>query len=304
MSRNQRSLHRFCSLTLFSTPFIFGLNLLFQTQIWAATESPEAPKQKQTLLAASGSQKVQLLELFTSESCSSCPPADQWISKMKLDAGLWKKFVPVVFHVDYWNYLGWKDSLSTHAMTQRQRDIAATWESPSVYTPGVVLDGSEWKSWGKGNLPSAKEISNFEIKVYNSNTVENEIAVEIVGPKESKKKKALEKTSVSYRVYVARLGAGIQSKILGGENKGKLLQHNFVVLDWSSQTLSTQDLTSNAILKFPFQFALVESNQSPPNQSPRKQTPALKATELALAVWLERDKEYRPLQATGAFIHR
>jgi hypothetical protein len=53
--------------------------------------------------------KVHLLELFTSEGCSSCPPAEEWLTKLKQNPGLWRDFVPVAFHVDYWDHLGWRD---------------------------------------------------------------------------------------------------------------------------------------------------------------------------------------------------
>jgi len=57
----------------------------------------------------SGDTQNSLIELFTSEGCSSCPPADAWISQLKESPDLWKKIVPVAFHVDYWNNLGWRD---------------------------------------------------------------------------------------------------------------------------------------------------------------------------------------------------
>src|SRR5258708_30257782 len=84
-----------------------------------------------------------LLELFTSEGCSSCPPADAWMSKLKTNPGLWKRVVPVVFHVDYWNGLGWPDRFAPAANTARQHRYAAAWRSNSVYTPGFVLNGHE-----------------------------------------------------------------------------------------------------------------------------------------------------------------
>jgi hypothetical protein len=78
--------------------------------------------------------QTSLLELYTSEGCSSCPPAESWLSRLKESPGLWKDFVPVAFHVDYWNYLGWRDPWSTKAFTDRQHAYARTWRSDSVYT--------------------------------------------------------------------------------------------------------------------------------------------------------------------------
>src|SRR5476651_2604058 len=93
---------------------------------------------------ASGPNRVSLVELYTSEGCSSCPPAERWIAARKNDAGLWRDFVPVAFHVDYWNRLGWPDRFSTREFTQRQYTQAAAWGTGSVYTPCFVRDGAEW----------------------------------------------------------------------------------------------------------------------------------------------------------------
>ena len=68
--------------------------------------------------------QVALVELYTSEGCSSCPPAESWLSGLKEKPGLWSEFVPVAFHVDYWNYLGWRDKWSSKEYSDRQRDYA------------------------------------------------------------------------------------------------------------------------------------------------------------------------------------
>src|SRR5438046_8505448 len=100
----------------------------------------------------SGPQKVHLLELFTSEGCSSCPPAEAWLSKLKSDPRLWKDFVPLAFHVDYWDHLGWRDPFASKEWTARQADYSARWKSESVYTPAFVLDGVAWRN---AAVPSA-----------------------------------------------------------------------------------------------------------------------------------------------------
>src|SRR5947208_1799033 len=91
----------------------------------------------------SGPQKVHLLELFTSEGCSSCPPAEAWLSKLKSEPRLWKDFVPLAFHVDYWDHLGWRDPFAAKEWTARQYQYSANWKSERVYTPGFVVDGRE-----------------------------------------------------------------------------------------------------------------------------------------------------------------
>ena len=91
----------------------------------------------------SGPTKVHLLELYTSEGCSSCPPAEAWLGKLKENKRLWRDFVPVAFHVDYWDRLGWRDRFASKEWTQRQQILSARWNSGTVYTPAFVLDGNE-----------------------------------------------------------------------------------------------------------------------------------------------------------------
>ncbi|MBV9391233.1 MAG: DUF1223 domain-containing protein, partial [Verrucomicrobia bacterium] len=102
----------------------------------------------------SGPDKVVLVELFTSEGCSSCPPAEAWLNHLTNDARLWRKVVPVSFHVDYWDSLGWKDPLAKKQFTIRQQQYAEAWRISSVYTPGFAINGEEWKGWFDGeSLP-------------------------------------------------------------------------------------------------------------------------------------------------------
>ena len=93
---------------------------------------------------------VSLFELYTSEGCDSCPPAEGWISRLQQDQRLWKQLVPVTFHVDYWDYLGWRDPFDRHAYTERQQLIAAQASGLAgkvIYTPQFVLDGADWRGW-------------------------------------------------------------------------------------------------------------------------------------------------------------
>src|SRR5690242_2519357 len=111
--------------------------------------SPSFCLNAQPITFQSSESQTSLLELYTSEGCSSCPPAETWLSRLKESPGLWKDFVPIAFHVDYWDYLGWRDSWSTKAFTDRQHAYARTWRNGSVYTPGFVLNGKEWRTWSR-----------------------------------------------------------------------------------------------------------------------------------------------------------
>ena len=92
---------------------------------------------------SSGPQKVPLIELYTSEGCSSCPPAERWFNKLAESKELWSHYVPIAFHVDYWDYIGWKDVFADPENSRRQRLYAQRYARSSVYTPQMVVNGQE-----------------------------------------------------------------------------------------------------------------------------------------------------------------
>jgi hypothetical protein len=83
-----------------------------------------------------------VVELFTSQGCSSCPPADRLLTKLAADPALAGRVIPLSFHVDYWNYIGWQDPFSSERWTGRQRRYARAFSSSRVYTPQLVVDGA------------------------------------------------------------------------------------------------------------------------------------------------------------------
>lgn len=109
--------------------------------------------QAATCTATSPPTLTGLLELYTSEGCSSCPPADRWLSQLPADSGV----VPLAFHVDYWDRLGWKDPFGDAAYSQRQRarNRGAGW----VYTPQVMLDGKDFREWNRSRSPRITAIA-------------------------------------------------------------------------------------------------------------------------------------------------
>lgn len=88
-------------------------------------------------------QPVALLELFTSQGCSSCPPADELLSRMAADPAWSGRVVPIAFHVDYWNYIGWTDPFSRRAWSERQERYASAFDSDRIYTPQLIVQGRQ-----------------------------------------------------------------------------------------------------------------------------------------------------------------
>ncbi len=189
---------------IFFSLFVIG-SLATTTELRAATLSLE-----------SGPRKTHLLELFTSEGCSSCPPAEAWLSRLKDNAGLWRDFVPIAFHVDYWDRLGWRDPFASKAWTARQYDYSARWKSSSVYTPGFVLDGREWNN---NDVPAAANESPGALKL---SVLDGDKIAASFQPSKGEGK--------PLELYVARLGFGLNINVKAGENSGRKLVHDFVVL--------------------------------------------------------------------------
>jgi hypothetical protein len=217
----------------------------------------------------SGPKKVQLLELFTSEGCSSCPPAEASLGRLVNDPRLWHEFVPVAFHVDYWDRLGWKDPFASAEWTRRQRLYAANWNAESVYTPAFVLDGREWQNANVPVINNGGAPGVLKATVRSDNTV-------IV------KFEPAEGNARDFDVYLACLGFGININVRAGENNGRSLRHDFVVL-----SLDHQKLVSS-----PQEFHL---------PSPAVETGS-RPGRTALAAWITSAGDIRPLQATGGWL--
>ena len=95
--------------------------------------------------ASSGQRRVPVLELYTSEGCDSCPPADHWVSGLPARGLTPDRVVALAFHVDYWNYLGWADQYARAEFSERQRAAARRSDAQAVYTSQLLLDGKDYR---------------------------------------------------------------------------------------------------------------------------------------------------------------
>lgn len=234
-----------------------------------ATLTADEPMTKPTF--QSGENRTSLLELYASEGCNSCPPAETWLSRHTNANGLWTNFVPVAFHVDYWDHLGWRDRWGQPQFSDRQRAYAELFRSRTIYTPEFILNGREWRSW-----TNTKQVPRIEqtVGVLRVSLIESNRWLARFAPRVSGK---------TYEFHVAQLACGLSSDVKAGENSGRHLEHDFVAL-----TLVTGRLEKGEQV-FEATFTLALTNQ-PVN------------TCAALAVWVTRGAELEPVQATGGWL--
>ena len=220
---------------------------------------------------AGGPQQIALVELYTSEGCSSCPPAEAWLSRQKENPGLWKQFVPIAFHVDYWDRLGWRDRFSSKKWTERQSRYAALWGSESVYTPAVVVNGREQRRWSTSNLaqPNDKQVGVLQASTSDGKSFSIDF-------------KPAQGNSGDWEAHLALLGSDIATNVRAGENGGRNLRHDFVVLDLQSVAMQSEADALRASLTIG-----------------RSAEPGARK---AIAIWITRRGELAPVQATGGWL--
>ena len=186
----------------------------------------------------SGEARVELIELYTSEGCSSCPPADRWLSSLKSDERLWKDFAPIALHVDYWDYIGWEDRFAKREYSDRQRRYAREGGSRTVYTPGVFVNGKDWRGWRYGDIDAETDSrpGNLALSVNG-----NDVAVQF---------DAADVHNKSLKVHVAMLAMNRETNVKAGENANRTLRHDFVVIDLESARLRKNAAGYGGALRF------------------------------------------------------
>ncbi len=197
-----------------------ALSLLLVASLMASRAQAAAP----SCQAQSGAQQTPVIELYTSEGCSSCPPADRWLSSLKANA-LKGQAVVQAFHVAYWDYIGWVDRFADPAHTVRQRQLAARNRLSGIYTPQVVRDGQDWRQWHAATAVQA---------LRGANEASASIALRQTAPDR------FEATVLPVNAAAGRWSAywtvtehGHSSRVSAGENNGEWLRHDFVVRQYT-----------------------------------------------------------------------
>ncbi len=206
----------------------------------------------------------QLIELYTSQGCSSCPPAQRWISSYKQDKSLWVNVFPVVFHVDYWNYLGWSDPFSQAAFSIRQRSYHSVNSISSVYTPGFVVNGKEWRRW---------YLNNSKPEIFNT-----------IGSLHARLKDGTLTVGYQQRrpavLNVAILINSHTTDVTHGENSGRSLKEDFTVMDFYTQSSANGEWSVKI-----------------------KPDSLISTENKAIVIWVSDKDTLQPLQVTGGKLY-
>ena len=180
--------------------------------------------------ATSPKNTVALVELYTSQGCSSCPPADRWLSQLqsRIDAN---RAIALALHVGYWDYIGWKDPFAKREFNDRQSQLAALNGNRTRYTPGVFVQSRE-TNWSSGAFDAQLRAVNQRpavatIRLDNVETQSGKVNVR------AHAELATPATAKNPRLIVALVQNGISTRVTSGENRGETLANDRVTRAWS-----------------------------------------------------------------------
>ena len=181
--------------------------------------------------AVSGPNTAALVELYTSEGCSSCPPADRWLSSLASGGKVPASVVPLALHVDYWDYIGWKDPYAKREFSLRQRKLSQLQRMALVYTPQVLLQGRDFRGWGTPAFDAAvagitAQPARAQISLAVRRTADRALEVEAGATLLDAGQQA------DAALYLAAYESRLSSQVTAGENRGRTLAHDYVVLEW------------------------------------------------------------------------
>jgi len=200
---------------------VTGVLLLVSTSAFAASCSTR-----------SGATRATLIELYTSEGCSSCPPADRWLSGFASKTGRQAaQVIPLAFHVDYWDSLGWRDRFASPKFTARQDERVGNNRGSFAYTPQILVNGRDSMAWRQARapgelIPGATFAPGADLVLQLDTQSDGKISVNL-------ETKLLQASDAGHAVaYLALFENGLSSNVRAGENAGHQLRHDFVVRDW------------------------------------------------------------------------
>jgi hypothetical protein len=176
--------------------------------------------------AHSGPKTAALVELYTSEGCSSCPPADRQLSRLRQVLDPAAEVVPLALHVDYWDYIGWKDSYAQGSFDERQSWLVRANQHQTVYTPQFFVGGTELRSWRGSLRDKVRQLNALPaaagIRIHANLTTGGALALSAEA----------HAGADPAALYLALTESGLVSKVTRGENGGVTLAHDHVVRAW------------------------------------------------------------------------
>lgn len=205
---------------LFAIPFLAGLCALalFSSAGDAAPQKSGQP--------AGG---PVILELFTSQGCSSCPPADRLLTRLAQDGGLKDRVIPLSFHVDYWDYIGWQDPFASPRWSERQREYGRSFRSNRIYTPQLVVNGKT------ECVGSQEKVVREQIAAALATAPAGRVTLEAVpaGTEDRLRVRVgaeMEKAAAArLDLWVAVWETGLETRVGAGENASRNLHNDYVV---------------------------------------------------------------------------
>lgn len=223
--------------------------------------------------------RVGLLELYTSEGCSSCPPADKWLSSLARPEWVPTKLVVLAFHVDYWDDLGWKNRFSQRLFTERQQALVKATKLATAYTPQFVFNGRDFRE--RGTLEAQAFAVNGQsaavhlmlTSAIRERTLNIQALVEPTTPQQTQA-----------FLYIALYENNLETPVQAGENRGRRLHHDYVV----RMLFKPSKVSSNKPLRWERDFPV---------------PPDWKIADLGVAAFVQSEETGEVLQATAQMIH-
>lgn len=200
---------------------IFSVLLLFLLSIQALSQDAKP---------------VVVVELFTSEGCSSCPPADRLLSSI-VQADTDVEILGLSFHVDYWDYIGWKDPYASEIYTLRQRAYARKFRLNTIYTPQMIVNGkhefvgSSRSEWNRALALESRDVPSLDLDV------------SIISKTTDKLTFTVKSKPTDAQINVAIVEKNLSQDVKRGENRGRKLSHDNVVRSFDTRSFDGQQNT-------------------------------------------------------------
>jgi len=198
-----------------------------------------------TYQAKSASHPVGLIELYTSQGCSSCPPAEKWLGELEQRGIDQNKAIPLALHVDYWDYIGWKDRFAQKYFKERQYRYRKLGHSPSVYTPQILFNGKDVRRVSAFNnyfneFKKAKAAVDFTVVAKERDERVLDVAIDF---------SRIDDEAKNSNLIVVLAESELVHDILSGENAGRKLKHQHVARQWKNLGKVKDRLNTTVVLK-------------------------------------------------------